>query len=255
MIEVIITTCERPGPLGKLLDDIECCAPPGTIVHVYDDASQASYAEIQERLDASGWHMTRAVGRSGREGFWRWLQRIYAERIFSPASEFVLLPDDVRLCREFFTRARALWHSIDDDRKIALNVFRDARASGPQWTEFYPHPVGQAILTQWIDGAFYCTRRYFEVLGWSVPQVSPSWHVDPQHSSGVYRLVSQALAARRLTCYCTAQSLVEHAPGESIMHPVTRVDAPLRAVNYIDEDGGFAGEGVRLPDWAGAPWT
>jgi hypothetical protein len=149
---------------------------------------------------------------------------------------FFQFPDDIRLCKDFFKRALALWEGIEDPKKLALNLLRDKRADGMCWTPIDPQDAGDVLKVGWVDGLFVADRRYFSLLDYKVaPVTDRCWKTSPNLGSGVYQNVSCSLFQQG-NFYCVKQSLVVHTNSASQMNPVARQQHPLRAVNFIDGD-------------------
>jgi FkbM family methyltransferase len=237
---VAITTYDRPDLLARLLDDLEREAPPeGLHVRVYDDASPGGYAPIEKRLRALGWTYVRAPRRHGKHEWWRWWNRILADLSATSASTFVMLADDMRLCRGFFTRARELWSSIEDPRKAALFLHVDERTPGvgeTQWTPVRTRNLGAVSECGWVDGpAFLCERATFEALAWRIDPISLArWRSNQLLGSGVGAQISSRLHRRRLAMYRVNDSLALHDNGASRMNPEARRLHPMRTVRFVD---------------------
>lgn len=252
-IRVVILSYERPAHLCRLLRDVAAQRGVHDIsIAVYDDASTADYAEPKAILDHLGGEYVRVDQNHGKRGFWRWVDRIYADQRTRDEAIFVFLPDDVRLCRGFFDRALRIWTGIADPKKAALTLFRDTGRDGkPCWTDQHPQDAGSVLLTGWVDGAILCGRRYLEILDFSVRRVDPSrWRKDRTVSSGVGQQISLRLCAKGATMYGVKRSLLCHVEGPSTMNPEARRQNPLRAIGYIDGEDAHAalakGESVTI---------
>jgi hypothetical protein len=232
-LQVLVTTHNRPVFLRRLLIDL--AKEVGITVTVYDDASDAStYGRCRALVAANGWRWVRSEVRHGKERWWEWVSRIFADQIGADEDFFVFLPDDVRLCRGFINRVLAVWNSVVDPKKVGLNLLRDNR--DVCWVKSASQKVnGQARASGWIDGCFLCTRQLFELLDWSITPMRPNrWRSDPTLSSGVWCHVSLAMERLGRTLYCTNQSLVAHIQGDSVMYPGGK--SGHRAVDFIDGD-------------------
>ena len=234
---VVITACDRPDWLEALLGDLARAADGSPIdVRVYDDGSEADMSGPRGRVEARGWRWHRAECRHGKPEYWRLMGKAIADlRDVSPDAFVALLPDDVRVCERFFTRATEAWAAIDDPMKMALTVLADAWREGqPSWTGVTPQRRGAVWRTQWIDGAFVAPRALFEALDFEVLPVSAGrWRRDPQLSSGVGRQLSLRLAEAGHALYCVHESLVDHRIGPSRMTPSTPDDRH-RTLRFVD---------------------
>ena len=237
---IAITTFDRPELLERLLDDLERERPPeGVQVRVYDDASSLSYAHIETRLRARGWTYLRAARRHGKQDWWRWWNTILADLRATEASTFVVLQDDMRLCRDFLSRSRALWTAIADPRKASLFLHVDECTTGvgeSRWTPVRTRPAGAVSECGWVDcTAFLCERAMFDALGWKVDPISRArWRSNDLLGSGVGAQLSARLHRRRLTMYRVDESLTLHAEGASQMNPAARRRQPMRTMRFVD---------------------
>lgn len=236
---VVVHSCERPLHLRRLLGDLAAAADEGARldVRVYDDASTADLSAVAALVAQRGWRLVRAAERHGKRRFGEWLGRAWHELREVPADRLlVFLQDDVRLCRDFFGRAAALWRGIDDGARVALSVLVDgSRGHGPCWTGVAPERVGAVWRTQWVDGIYVADRRLLAALDFAVPSIAGDrWARDATVSSGVGQAVSTRLHAAKLSMYQVHESLVAHGDGPSQMNPEARAREPMRAVRFVD---------------------
>jgi hypothetical protein len=230
----IVLTYNRPRALQRLLIDLR--EEGAQDVVVYDDGSTADYSSAQRFIKAQGWQFVR-FPHHGKRDFWRLLGRIHEAQVDCAADWFVFLADDVRLCCGFAARLRAAWESISDSKKIAINVLRDSGREGKvNWTGCAAQTVSAlARHTAWIDGLFAAPRAYLEALEFRGVPVPDYWFA-PDRSSGAYRSISIMLHQQGYGMYQTAQSLVVHTTGASVMQAEIREREPLRALHYVDGD-------------------
>jgi len=146
---------------------------------------------------------------------------------------FIQVPDDIRLCDNFFSEAIAQWEAIPDPNKICLNLLNDGRVQ-PGWTGFKHQNKTfngyNFILTQWVDMCFIAGRNFFEALNWEILPVSQSWAADENRSSGVGLQISRRLNDLGKKMYLVSRSLIAHGPHTSQMHPNHRKEVPLISV-------------------------
>jgi len=235
-IRVVIFTYERPHALLSLLRDVYAWRGPYRIsVAVYDDASSDKYERPRRMLDALGWQFVRAANHHGKRNFWRWVSHVYAAQRTNKEEFFVFLPDDVRLCVDFFHHLCEQWSRIADPEKIALSPLRDS-GGNRGWTRNASAPVGEVLLTGFVDLIVGCPRAYLEALDYSCPPVSPRrWSADPTLGSGIGPAISARLRELDLSMYSVSRSLVVHTGLEaSRMNPKERSKNPLRAVSFVD---------------------
>jgi len=235
-LRVVIFTYERPGRLLHLLRDILAWSGPYRIsVGVYDDDSKADYSEPRRLLKAHGWDYVRAKKHYGKRNFWRWIANIHAMQRARPERFFLFLPDDARLCANFFRRLFTLWTKIKDPKKISLSPLVDT-GGNRAWTGGRSKKAGSVMLTGCVDLAAICPRRYLEELSFSCPPVSPNrWLTDKSKGSGVGMILSSFFHRAGLSMYSVRQSLVVHCGvTDSRMNPEARAENPLRAVDFVD---------------------
>jgi len=240
-VHVIITACDRPRHLALLLSDIAreaISAPGGISVAVYDDASKAPQTEAKRICAWNKWAFITSPERHGKQGFHKWMSRVFADQESATADIFIMLPDDVRLCRRFFARATALWGSIKDRKKIGLNLFVHASRDGTScWTDVKPKDHGDFVEVGWLDGLFICEKILFQRMRFQVPPVRQDrWERDNRLGSGVGRSISMMLSSLQRKMYQSKQSLVVHTGFDSLMNPQERARNPLRTLRFIDGD-------------------
>ncbi len=115
MIEVLITTYNRPQHLLALLSDI-ARSEEDIRVKIYDDGSKSRYKQVlygkyPEVIYTKTKH-------HGKKKYWELIKKIFSE--VGEADYYVMLPDDVRLEFDFFTRLVNLWDLIEVEILIKL---------------------------------------------------------------------------------------------------------------------------------------
>jgi len=233
--QVVILAYNRPNPLRLLLEDLKQQLPEGSAVQVWDDHSPNN-AENRGFAEAEGWSWTRATTNHGKRRFWKWVSKCYAAQQSLSPNLWVLLPDDVRLCENFFDRCLGYWAAAPQD-KVSLNLLRDeARLTKACWTGVRPTRVNDKIdNVGYTDGLAAVSRRFFEGLRWKLEPVPKGrWLADPLLSSGVGDQISKAIHARHLGQYRVRQSLVQHVDGPSEMNPDMRLVDSMLAVDFVD---------------------
>lgn len=247
VFEVVVMAYNRPVSLGLLLSDLAAQLPSGSNVQVWDDHSPNNQ-ENKAFVELKGWEWRRAETNHGKRRFWKWVSQSYAAQQAKSAGLWVLLPDDVRLCTNFFSRCLEYWKTAPRDR-VSLNLLRDeCRLTKACWTGIRPTRVNDKIdNVGYTDGLAVVNRTYFEGLRWSVRTVPKNrWLSGPLLSSGVGDKVSRALHARHLGQYRVRQSLVQHVDGPSQMNPDARLVDSMLAVDFVD--GEVAAQRLRRVD-------
>lgn len=237
---VVIMTYERPLRLLDLLNDILREKKKGyhdIEVRVYDDASCMDYAAPSALLQLNRWRYIRAGRNHGKHIFWQWIDRVYMDlKRVSADTLMVFLQDDVRLCHEFFDKARAQWHAIADTRKTTLTLLMDSQREGrPCWTGFQPVRKGPVWQTQWVDQLFLADRRFLETVNFRMPPVSAyRWRANPNLSSGVGQTLSMIMHRAGRHMYCVDESLIAHMGHSSLMNGALRERETMQTVRFAD---------------------
>lgn len=236
-IHVVIMTYDRPEGCRRLLGDVLMSQGDHEVsLTVYDDASHSDYAEVHDVLRRHGWKMEIAPQNRGKKRFWRSMGNMHADQRDVEADFWVVLPDDVRLCRNFFDRMITIWNNLDDPKKISIFLQNDLRESC--WNRDPYVELEEVTKTGWVDGPLLvCQRRFFEALGYDCPSPGKYWDRNPRRSSGVGHMISTKLNEWNagLGLYRTNRSHVVHVGCKlSKMNPVERVENPLRAHHFVD---------------------
>ncbi len=232
-LHVSVLTCERPSMCAQLLGDVvrDAELAHGDIsVTVFDDASEADYSDVKRVVADHGWHWARANHNHGRNLHWQWVTQILQSHRTRAADEFIQIPDDVRLCDDFFETARGCWASIHDDKKAALNLLRDHRDI--QWVGQEPRPCGLVRETGWSDGAHFFERRFLEAADYSIPAIA--YGPGSVAGTGVWAHTSHMAKNKGLRIYQVKRSLLAHVSPESVMHPEVRSRQPIHTRHFID---------------------
>lgn len=237
-IRVIVFTFERVVPMLRLLHDIIREKGNNYDVHVqiYDDASVESYRRVFGLCKENGWEYIKADAHHGKRSFWKWVSTAYGNQKRAPADRFVLLADDMRLCKGFFGKVETLWSAIEDPNKAALNLLVDSgREIVPCWNREAPERIGNVDQVGWVDGCLYCEHSYFEKLNYMINAVQARrWQWDPNLGSGVGQQVTTRLRTQGATLYRVIDSLVHHTGDASKMNPKARKKEPLATVRFVD---------------------
>jgi hypothetical protein len=200
-------------------------------VTVFDDASKSDYSDVKRVLADHGWHWTPATHNHGLRLHWEWVSQILKSHLSRDVDAFIQIPDDVRLCSDFFETVRGYWASIEDDKKAALNLLRDHRDI--QWVGQQPRPCGLVRETGWTDGAHFFERPFLEAFNYSIPAIG---FEAPGRAagSGVWAHTSRMIKNNGMTIYQVKRSLIAHVSAESVMHPEVRARQPIHTHNFID---------------------
>lgn len=225
---VAVATCERPGPLLDVLDDLQQ-QRVDLVVCVFEDCS-AGYEHARAACEAIGWSWWRSPERLGKPRHWElvnaelhWMKRLGVDW-------FVFLPDDVRLQPNALAKAIELWEQLEDP--TALSLAHIAAMSGSSWTRAEPRRHNdEAVEVGWIDGLFICHRELLDKIGHRVrPVRGRRWEKRPDLSSGVGGQLSQRLVDQGARLYRVERSLIGFADVASVMNPEDREVFPAVAL-------------------------
>jgi hypothetical protein len=211
-IEVTITTYNRKEKLFNLLSDIEKEKNYNVKVRVFDDCSN-------ENLNLNCFYY-RFKEHKGKNGYWEIINKAFK---VDNADYYFFLPDDVRLCENFFDRAINQFDSINDSNKICLNLLLDkSRIGKASWTGFKPvmFLCGDYYVykTQWIDMCFIAKKKFFSELEYKILPVGPSrWNSNNRLGSGLGDQISTRLNNKGLNIYQVVDTLVFHSNHDSKM--------------------------------------
>jgi len=131
---------------------------------------------------------------------------------------YFMIPDDFLPVPGFAEKAKRVWRSITDKRKICLMTYvSEGRLNKPCWTKFQPIEFENYRQTQWVDMCFFCQGDFFGQVG-EVPQSKLNWDINPECSSGVGSLISSKLHSYDWNIYQTLTSLFIPQDIESQMN-------------------------------------
>jgi hypothetical protein len=240
---VVVQTYNRPGPLRDLLCDLlktweahDKRAGETLRVLVADDASTPPVDVSPLKQAGLDVELLVANKTHGRAGFGVWTTAVYrALRELEPADLYVLLPDDVRLCRDFFGQVDLHWAQCPP-RTVSLSLSAPASLRNGNWGSGTPTSRNNHVLESgWVDGGCAVSRDYFEHLEWQVPRFHPNTS-DEMRGSGVGAATTLALRAKgSLAHMCmTRRSLFVWRHERSQMNPVIRCHVPVVTVDFID---------------------
>jgi len=230
-IYVFITTYNRSQRLKILLDDLlQKKGKHKLQIVVYDDASTLRYDFIDRYIEKYNIEYVKFDFNHGRYRYWRLINYAFKQIRNTKYDYYIMLPDDVTLCNEFFKRAINTWEAIRDNRKICLNLLLDRGRRGiANWTGFKPVKVKyggfEIYRTQWVDLCFIADKRFFKEVRYRVDSIDFSrWQGKDCEllSSGVGAQVSEKLNRSGWHLYQVTDTLVFHGDHPSVMNPEER---------------------------------
>lgn len=232
----VIFTYKRRDLLRPIVAQL--LADGATVVVMDDDPKAAALAGVEHYI---------AKQNHGKKKFWQWMNAAFGViRSHRGFDRYVILPDDVRLCRRFLPRCERRWATLPD-KAVAMNVLVDSRAAKANWTNRLP--VRHNVLTEesfWIDGCFYCERDFFQALGWKVKPIplsrwSPAAGGSSLLGSGVWSQVTLRLHKAGFRMFRSWRSLAITRGAPSMMNPKARQQTPSVTLRWIDGNRKVAG--------------
>lgn len=242
-IIIFITTFERPEMLLDLLKQIKKQGKSYNLkLIINNDHSVSNYSKAisyLRRYFDDFYYVEDNIHR-GKRNYWHIINKIYEMMRNESFDYFIQIPDDVKLVPDFFEITINKFDAIQDSNKACLNIANDYGRNGhsfwvnvkPKYCRFQNHKY---ILSGWVDMAYICVQRYFELLDYRVKKVDSNWSGKPGRSSGVGLQITQRLYAARASIYQVANSLIIHGTHESVMHPEHRKETPLISNHMKDK--------------------
>lgn len=198
-------------------------------VHVlHDGAMPPQYAPCCQWVHTNrpAWSVVSAARHCGKQMYWSLINQLFRFTVHSSAAYYIQLGDDIQVSTSFFSDAISAYESIDDDKKVCLNLINDGRRRCG-WVPFTPVRKGHVWHTQWVDMNYIASPTFFRKLNYTLYPISSSRFRDPNISSGVGAQISQRIHRMGLHIYQVDQSLAIHDAHESVMHPEHRKQVPL----------------------------
>jgi len=156
----------------------------------------------------------------GKRGYWKLINMLFRNR--GHFKYYFMLPDDFLPTENMVDDAIEIWNSIEDPRKICLNLLTD-RVGCSCWTNFHPSEQETTYHTQWVDMCFLCEERFFAELG-TIPRI----HSRNTGSSGVGAYISRHLHKKKFNMYQVKESLVTIQPEHYITQMQVYDNRPYR---------------------------
>lgn len=228
-MNVTIFTYNRRRELRDLLGDLERERGDRDIaIRLYDDHTAYGLAA---GLKAKADFYFRTPQHYGREEHWRlWCLALDHLRA-SNADLYLFLPDDARLCPDFFAQALVAWDELPEPGPLSLWV-QEGR-EGAQWGSAEPVRIGpRTVESGWMDGCFLCDRVTLERLDFAVDKPTDNW-LRQGRSSGVGGFMTRQLRAAGGRMFRVDQSLVTHTGAVSLMNPSAREREPLTSLRTV----------------------
>jgi hypothetical protein len=220
---IIITTFNREEMLKDLLNDIFKYKEYKILVTIFDDGSEKKY-----NLSEYNVKYIRYVKNNGLKNVWKIITETFKYCKHIKSKYYIYLQDDFRLKENFFDESVRIFESINDERKISLELLTDIRTTRPNWTNHNPITIGEIIYTQWVELHFICKYDFFERLAFEVhPIPSNRWDKNPNLSCGVGEQLSHRLLNLGYNMYHLKNSLLIHGDHQSQFYPEHRKNEKL----------------------------
>ncbi len=212
--------CSNPHPPTAINHFDTPTANITTLLHEVTETSSTTclsrnrYAKITSLAQSRNWRVYSSYVRHGRRRYWHLIRAAHQLLRDTNSQYYIFLPDDDRLCHNFFTLAIESWERLRDARKTTLMFhIESTREHVPVWTDIRPRRVGDGMWRiGWVEsGNFIATSKLLELFNYSFPRVPPQrWIDNPPISSGVGALFSETIHSHGLRMYRTSESLVAH---------------------------------------------
>lgn len=230
-IAIAIPSYNRKDFLIRLVNQLDLAAKGFNIsLFIFDDGSDIPVNnDFFTIKNISKIEITRYQNH-GKKRYWSLVNKIFDCLSMHNADYNFYLGDDLEVGLSFFWDAIKQWELIEDEKKIALNLLRDARIKS--WTNFdrvERNFSGSSIFqTQWVDMIMIFDRKLLLQRLEEIPLTR--WDKKPLLSSGVGQQLSSKLNQIGYTMYQVKKSLVVHGNHSSEMNPEERILNPLLSV-------------------------
>jgi len=207
MVCFLVTTYNRQESCQRLVDALQ---GQGDIVVLNDGCDYVINGCRQYFLNQH----------NGKTYYWMTVKTLFAYR--GTHKYYFMLPDDFLPTGNMVEDAINIWNSIEDEKKICLNLFAD-RIGSSCWTNFTPIDRGDVWQTQWVDMCFMCDNTFFNIV--RIKEINYKTASQRGMSSGVGAMISRQLHRHGYNLYQVKESLVipQDVHAESQMHNKSNV--------------------------------
>lgn len=227
-IIILISTYNRPVLLFNLLKQINSYSNKYNIqLIIINDGSTLNYNNCIEFLNTKfkgKFIYSELKYNQGQKNYWKIINWLYNEVRYYEFDYAYGLADDFELCHNFFDKTIELWNNIADKNKICLNPMLIEELKQQSWVTDKLDEFPDYYKSQWVDGAFICKRKYFEILNFEIFPINSNCI-----SSGVGKQITQRLT-KKYNIYMTKKSFVSHGKHDSVMHYEHRKERPLTCI-------------------------
>lgn len=209
---VVIYTYERLYMLQNILYALhnnDCNATNIELsVFIYDDGSKKEY-----RLP--GYYnfkikYYRFLKNHGKTLWFQFIDYIYKDIKKYSFDYVIFLPDDCCIKTDFLSQCVNMYRQIKDKKCVTLTLNNDRNSC---WNQFkYQEYTKDILLSQWMEMAFICDKRYFKVFDYSIKDFNRSRKTT---SSGVPKFLSFKLFKLGFNMYLCKKSLIYTSTANS----------------------------------------
>ena len=211
-LHFLITTYNRKAGLSKLLQSINKYAK-GSYITVIDDCSNYNVNTVTDEY--KNIQVIKHKENYGKQYFWKTITQLYQTTKNSDADYFISIQDDNFILKTTIEEAVYYWENIQDDKKIAMNIFTHLNRFGKSAKDVGIQPVPVifnkvlVLKNMWCDHRFICNKKFFEVLNYHIPEIPLTrWSNHPNRPSGVGGLTSKLLVERGFNIYTAPRTLI-----------------------------------------------
>jgi len=212
MICFLITTYNRKKGLDNLLMSIDNFVD-NKVAIVLDDCSDYDVTDVTDQYDFV--RLIRNKINQGKYYFWKTITTLYQESKDIDADYFISIQDDKFLLPYTVDEAVYYWNNIQDDKKIAMNIFTHLNRFGKSAKDVGITPVSAlfenvlVLKNMWCDHHFICNKKFFEVIDYSIPEIPLlRWKKHPNKPSGVGGKTSKILVNKGYNIYMAPRNLI-----------------------------------------------
>lgn len=219
-IRCVITTCDRPDHLGRLLNELDREEPAPDEIVVYNDGTAPISINEKKATNVQAYDLH---GPHGKAQFWKVWDTILADAFEAKWDVMLALQDDVSLPEGFMSSVVGIIGCMQAHDWATINLYGD----GPdpkrvaRWTgrSIKDGPC-DLLRSQWVDlTAFLLHRSALRDLLQTPPIPESRWDEAPTLSTGVGRVLSRRLVySEGRSLFMVLKPWVQHVGDESKLH-------------------------------------
>ena len=206
---------------------------------IFDDGSSDNYQEIIDKFSKHLDIEYEKIEHCGKKKYWKLCNYAMSKIRNEIADYYYWIPDDIKMCDNFFDVSIDMLESINDKNKICLNLLMD-REGLKNWTNKLPQQVKHGEYnfwkTHWIDCCAIMKENFFKAIQYKIQPIPENrWNKDPNRSSGVGEYISKLLDPNFLF-FQPQKSLLIHGDHSSKMNPGERKVNELKTKSVYNSD-------------------